>query len=122
MNKENMRIDNYQTARQQSGSRYRTNMLMISKEGNESFLKISQKLKDFQIMEFSLVIDECLKFVGDMGFIKEKLKSRQTSLVRSEIRIVSSKREKVENNASLGLQSMKEKMNKKIEDIDLSCD
>ena len=51
-------------------------MLMISKEGNESFLKISQKLKDFQIMEFSLVIDECLKFVGDMGFIKEKLKSR----------------------------------------------
>jgi len=44
--------------------------MLIAREGNEGFLKASHKLKQFQIMELSLVIDECLGFVSDMKFIK----------------------------------------------------
>jgi len=32
-------------------------MMLIAREGNEGFLKASHKLKQFQIMELSLVID-----------------------------------------------------------------
>ena len=46
---------------------------MIAKEGNEGFLKASHKLKQFQVMELSLVVDECLNFVSDMKYFKEKI-------------------------------------------------
>jgi hypothetical protein len=45
-------------------------MLLIAREGNEGFLKASHKLKQFQIMELALVVDEVLNFVGDLGFLK----------------------------------------------------
>ena len=57
LNKENIRLDNNQSFRRDSGSKYRMNMMLIAREGNEGFLKASHKLKQFQIMELSLVID-----------------------------------------------------------------
>ena len=57
LNKENIRLENGQNARRETGSRYRMNMMLIARDGNEGFLKASHKLKQFQIMELSLVID-----------------------------------------------------------------
>lgn len=71
-------------------------------------LKASLKLKKFQIMELSLVVDSCLKFVSDFNFIKEKAKvgeEKQTGKSMAQ-------------RFSLGLESIKSKS----EEIDLMCD
>lgn len=72
-------------------------MLLISREGSENFLKASIKLKKFQIMELSLVVDECLQFVSDMTFLKEKVKTGEES------KVVSRSRKSIAHRASLGL-------------------
>jgi len=73
--KENYRGENGPQSKREPSDKYKLNMLLISREGSESFLKASLKLKQFQIMELSLVVDECLQFVSDMSFLKEKFKA-----------------------------------------------
>lgn len=87
-------------------------MLLISREGSESFLKASLKLKQFQIMELSLVVDECLQFVSDMGFLKERVRNGEAS------KSASRSRQSIAHRVSLGIESLKPKS----EEIDLLCD
>ena len=81
------------------------NMMLISREGNEGFLKASHKLKQFQIMELSLVIDECLGFVSDMKFIKNVVgrESRRRTASVSIVEEVKKSEGRRENIVSLGL-------------------
>lgn len=64
--KENRRCENIG----EKGEKYKLNMMMIAREGSQSFIKASQKIKQFQIMEFSMVVDQCLEFVADNSFFK----------------------------------------------------
>ena len=78
-------------------------MLLISREGSESFLKASLKLKQFQIMELSLVVDECLQFVSDMGFLKERIRNGESS------KSASRSRKSIAHRVSLGIESLNPK-------------
>jgi hypothetical protein len=80
-------------------------MMLIAREGSEGFLKASHKLKQFQIMELSLVIDECLSFVSDLKFMgeafgKESRRSVESISIVEKLDRSSEKKEKV---MSLGL-------------------
>jgi hypothetical protein len=45
--------------------------LAISQEGKENFLSVGEKLKKFQMLEFSYLIDQSLNFISNTHFLQK---------------------------------------------------
>ena len=88
------------------------NMLLIAREGSHNFIKASERLKKFQTMELSLVLDECISFISDHQFIKAG-----STISRSEKPQLNS-HSKPEHGISLGIESLQGRT----DEIDLLCD
>lgn len=90
--------------------RYRLNLMLIDKLGNQGLVEVGEKIWKAQVEELNYIMDQCLNSVADLAYIKTKLKlktkSKSFNISANNTPINNSKpSDSIEHYKSLGIES-----------------